>query len=210
MANQETRSIEVRPIRTLLIGILSLVAITVIALVSAQISSGIIVNGKIFGMAVVPEIAVRDSMQVDANKLQNFRILQEQQFGLRRLLIFSYTIQPIGQPPRDEFGYSLTELRAGWSAIPGKLAANALPPARVTYASDQLDGQTIVYGKILDPNVTTIEAVFDNGAKKTIHPHNEALLITVFGTTQLQELRALDTTGQLLQHTTTTELKRHW
>ena len=47
----------------------------------------------------------------------------------RHLLLYSYTVQPPGYPAHNEFGYAITELRWGWSALHGVLAADA-PPRR--------------------------------------------------------------------------------
>jgi hypothetical protein len=169
-------------------------------------------NGKLFGIATLPEVAVRDMLQVSANRLQNFRILVDEPWGLRRILVYSYTVQPAGQPPHNEFGYALTEMRMGWSAIPGPPVADASVAARVTYVSTLLDTTTIVYGKVLDPQVTILEATFNNGLTQRIEPVKSGFLLRAKGQVTLETVRLFDAQGQVLQqHNAPNVYERaHW
>ena len=197
--------------RRTMIGITIMLGLGVIG-ITLFIFTPAVGNGKLWGMAIVPEAAVRDMLQVSANRLQNFRVLRDESWGMRRILLYSYTVQPAGQPPRNEFGYALTEMRAGWSAIPGRIYADAPFAAQVTYASAQLDDTTIVYGKTLDPLVTTIEASFDNGLTRRAMPVNTGFLLRARGNITLQTVMLFDAPGNILQQHNAPNLheRPHW
>lgn len=166
-------------------------------------------NGHLFGMAVVPEAAVRDALQVSANGLQQFEVLADQPWGLRkRIVVYRYIVQPSGQPPHREFGMMLVEMRAGWSAEPGPgaLLAEADVPAVVSYSSNQIDNTSVVYGIIRDPRVRMLEVSFDSGMTRHVQLKNDGFLITVNGTSALREVKAFDSSGNLLQTQATPQL----
>lgn len=171
----------------------------------------LVMQGRHLGGAATPEVAVRSMLQVEANGLRDFRVVADEWAGLQRLVVFTYAVQPPGQPFHNEFGFAVVEMRQGWSASPGPLHADAPAPHLVTYGSAALGGGTLVYGKVLDDRISTVEAIFDGGVERT-RPHNGGFLLLERRGRRFSELRALDATGQVLQHSVLPELAApaHW
>ncbi len=165
----------------------------------------LVAQGRFLGGAATPEIAVRDMLQVQANGLRNFLILGDQWVGLRRLVVFSYSVQAPGKPPHDEFGYALTEMRQGWSASPGPLYAVASPPNMMSYATTNINNVSVIYGKVQDPRITIVEVVFAGGIEQ-VSIHNNGFLVLKHNAGQVTEVRGMDPSGHILQHAVGPEL----
>lgn len=165
----------------------------------------LVVQGRLLGGAATPETAVRDMLQVQRNGLRDILILGDEWIGLRRLVVFSYAVQPPGEPPHDEFGYALTEMRRGWSASPGPLHAVAAPPNLMSYATANINGVTMIYGKVMDPRITVVEVVFA-GAVEQVSIHRGGFVLLNHSGGQVTTLRGLDSSGHVLQSAVGPEL----
>lgn len=152
------------------------------------------------------EAAVRDTMQIQANNLQQFQILSNEIWGTKRILLYTYIVQPLQQPPRQEVGYALTEIRNGWSTIPGKFVADTQRPEPITYSTSVYNEYPIVYGRIRDSQVQKITVVFDTGAKVTVHRSGNGVLITGPRNAHVRELFLYDSQDNLIKAYQTTDV----
>lgn len=180
---------------------LALGAILLILCVGLLVSRAPTNIGRVFPnfSGVAAEQALHDTMQVQANKLQQFRVLSNQAWGLKRLLVYSYVVQPRNQPPHQEVGYALTEMRNGWSTIPGAVVADTQTVEPVTYATAAYDDYPIVYGRVRDPQVQQVVVVFDNGMQQTAQLTNGSLVLVGRRNTHVREVLLYDTHGNLMK-----------
>lgn len=145
------------------------------------------------------EQAVRDTMQIQANNLQQFQILSNEIWGTKRILLYTYIVQPPQRQAHQEVGFALTEIRNGWSTIPGKSVADTQHPEPITYSTAQYNGYPIVFGRIRDLRVNKISAIFSYGTELTVHRGGDGVLITGPRGTDLRELLLYDNQGNVIK-----------
>lgn len=181
----------------LIIGVVVIFFLAVVALQSN--------NDKLLGMAIVPSVAIEDMLQIQSNNFQRFRIVADHSLDVRhRMVVFRYIVP--GKSAHEEFGYAITELRAGWSAYPGALFGQAIPPAPISYASIQTQDHTFVYGIIHDLQAHAVEVTFVSGDQQQNTLIQDGFLISVRGQTQIARLNIMDYRGHVIFTSTAPEL----
>ncbi len=76
----------------------------------------------------------------------------------------------------------------------------------MAYTLGQATGYTIYYGRVLTPEVMTIELYLDNGHTLRETPRDGIFMLISESTISVSELRLLDMDGQVLQRLDGTEL----
>ncbi|MCU0491811.1 MAG: hypothetical protein MUD01_09505 [Chloroflexaceae bacterium] len=152
--------------------------------------------------AIVPEKAAADMLN-NRGTISNFQVVQRQRWPGGQLVVYNYTVQPPGQPLRREFGFALVEMRAGWSVFDAQLFRQASPPATISYAVIERNGQTIIYGAVANPDMVSVLIRTHQGTQQQVSVANNGFALVVPGSQSVQEIQGLQRNGQSLeQHTT--------
>lgn len=182
---------------------LVLLAIVLLLLVSTACETLI---GPLTPAEAYRQFHVRDAPESAAT----FQVVATRQWERGAVVLYTYVRPAQGQtPPLQIFGYDLVEDRGGgsWRITGGGGEGRpGRPPAEelISFAlgrdiSTERGSNSIVYGRTLVPQVTSVEATFDNGqVLRDGTGDGFFVLITPVRATPC-ELRALDAQGEVLR-----------
>lgn len=121
-------------------------------------------------------------------------------YGEGQLVLASYTAASTDQPGTLTIAYAEVEQeRDSWSVVLGQSAGGTPLPELVMYSTTNLRGTPLVYGRILSPEVYTVEATFDNGTVVRDFGTNGSFALAAPGASRLVELWVLDAQQQIVQ-----------
>lgn len=154
--------------------------------------------------ALVPEQAAADMLN-NRGTITNFRVVRKQPWDGGQLVVHTYTVQPLGQRPHNEFGFALVELRAGWSVFSANLHRQASLTG-VSYATDQRNGYSIIYGYVSNAQITEINVRTNQGTQQDVVINNNGFVLVLPGIQFIQRLQAVSSNGTIIEQHTTPEL----
>lgn len=155
--------------------------------------------------ALTPEEAVRRS---DVGPLQQMQIVGVRFFDDRAVVLYTgRQLNSAGDQFEDVLGYTfVARTPNGWRAENRGGRGSSGPPDPATkldysVATTQTDTQprTIVYGRALTPEITAVEAVFNDGRTARDEVANGVFAIAAFGADGVCAVRVLNAQGKELE-----------
>lgn len=142
-----------------------------------------------------------------ASWVRDFRVAQKRQTTRGALVLFEGTcVSPLAGP-EPRYGYVLRGQRVGsgrWEGgggwgVNGTLDRNQVLDVSRGGTEIETDREAVAYGRVLSPQVHTIEATFGTGRSVRARPAGGMFAVFEAGTVDVCDVRALDARGRVLE-----------
>lgn len=177
----------------------ALIILAMFFFTGVSIQQGIFPIGSIGPIALAPQKAAQDMLN-NRGAIQNFTVVKAQPWAKGQIVAYNDDVLA-KNTIRSEFGYALVELRAGgWSVYQSDLHEILPSPAKIAYSSIIIDNQLVIYGRVSDPQIKTIEALTTNVSQPVqASIINNGFLIVVPHAKGMRELHTINQHGQVIE-----------
>jgi len=177
----------------------ALIILAMFVFTGVSIQQGIFPIGAIGPIALTPQKAARDMLN-NHGAIQTFKVVKAQPWAKGQIVAYNDDVLA-KNTIRYEFGYALVELRAGgWSVYQSELHEIVPSPAKIAYSSTVIDNQLVIYGRVSDPQIKTIEAIATNVSQPVqTDVINNGFLIIIPYAKDMRELHTINQHGQVIE-----------